>query len=166
MPEDAPEPRSTSGGSPAASQEVDGAQNATGDEGQQGSSAARKRLVEIQVAVIALLAALGGAIAGAVLAGVFSYLAARTQVTGATERSHEEFLRTQRQAAYAAFLADAFAVHIAENNYANLYKPESSRPTPSTVDEFDQKFHIAFSRLYSDLALTDLVGTANAGLPA
>lgn len=106
---------------------------------------------------LAAVAALIGALLGAALPGVFMLTATDRQADSETSRSLSEFLRLQRQAAYAKFYADAkdFGEAVAARDLQRLEKPEDDCPMRLDLNRRRDE-------LLSDLANVQLVGSEEA----
>jgi hypothetical protein len=59
------------------------------------------------------------ALVGALIGGLFTYFAATAQIKGESQRSRDEFLRSQRQTAYANVVTDSTDLQAQEAGYAH-----------------------------------------------
>lgn len=106
---------------------------------------------------MAAMAALVGALLGAAIPGLFLLTATNRQAESETSRSLSEFLRLQRQAAYAKFFTDAkdLGEALAARNLQRLEKP--AEDCPMRVE-----LNMRRDELQSDLANVQLIGSDEA----
>jgi hypothetical protein len=115
-----------------------------------GMSRRSEALLALLVALIAALSALAGAYVG----GYATNKAATKQIQAQREQSRVDFIRSQEQSAYAAFLGDAFELLRLQGNYFGDILVNDNGQAHAGDVAISQ-----FDRLSSELALVEIIGS-------
>lgn len=103
---------------------------------------------------VAAVAALLGALLGAAIPGVFLLTATDRQVESDAERSRDEFVRLQRQSAYAKFVTDANGLDEAVATEIRRTAGSQEYDCPTLIE-----LNKRYDELKADLALVRLIGS-------
>ena len=121
-----------------------------------------RRPVELWVAVIGMIGVLAGAFVGGVVTGGYSLATAERQISADNERSVNEFLRPQRQEAYAKFILSEETLSRAEGDFSDAIKPEILITDASKLFDLITRVNAAYDVFREDYARVKLVGSAKA----
>jgi hypothetical protein len=108
----------------------------------------------LKAARLAAVAALIGALIGAAVPGVFLLASTDRQVEGETDRSRAEFLRLQRQEAYAKFATDVRALDRTVRARGVFF--DNDQDCPSLIDTNEK-----YEGMMSALSLVNLIGSTS-----
>jgi hypothetical protein len=118
---------------------VDAVDSAQSADSTSGSASPRQNS---RTALTVPLIAAGGALAGVILGGLFSFFATSRQIDANRQVSVDEFLRTQRQAAYTQYLSDLRGLNLLISSSALIdgQYDQSDCPVLATIQDAYARF--------------------------